>query len=52
MFSELRSTLITSNYNETANRMPWQVVLELFSCCLAWQGGAVKASITGLLPSL
>lgn len=49
MFSELRSTPITSNYNKTANRMPWHVVLELFSCRLASQGAAAKASVTGPL---
>lgn len=49
MFSELRSTPITSNYNKTANRMPWHAVLELFSCRLASQGAAAKASVTGPL---
>lgn len=33
MFSELRSTLITSSDNGNANRMPWHVVVEPFSCC-------------------
>lgn len=52
MFSELRSTPITSNYSKTANRMPWHVVLELFSCRLASRGAATKASVTGLLRRL
>lgn len=34
MFSELRSTLITSSDNGNANRMPWHDVVEPFSCCL------------------
>lgn len=52
MFSELRSTLITSSDNGNANRMPWHVVVEPFSCCLPWRGGAAQAAVTGPLQSL
>lgn len=52
MFSELRSTLITSSDNGNANRMPWHVVVEPFSCCLPWQGGAAQAAVPGPSQSL
>lgn len=52
MFSELRSTLITSSDNGNANRMPWHVVVQPFSCCLPWRGGAAQAAVTRPLQSL